>query len=429
MNPVRLDEFKDIASEKDREDPLQHVRSAFGGLDDSLIYLDGNSLGPLPTETKELMRRAVAEEWGGGLIRSWNRGWYGLPERLGNELAPLIGAREGEVCFADSVTVNLFKLAGAILKDQPGRKRIVTDDLNFPSDHYVIESLVELMDQGHRLDRVSSPDGIGMPMEVLAEAIDEETALVTVSHVVFKSGFLYDLTALCAVAHAKGALVLVDLSHSVGAVPIDLEASGADLAVGCSYKYLNGGPGAPAFLYVRKEHQERLVPALAGWFGAKDPFHFTPDYTPVDGIRRFLVGTPPILSMRAVEPGIRLLREAGMAPVRAKSESLSELFLEMREALLADAGFTLASPRSTGLRGSHVSLKHPEAFRINKALIEPVLDRPVIIPDFRVPDNLRIGIAPLYLRHVDLVRAVERLVEIVETREYERFSHEPSAVT
>jgi kynureninase len=247
--------------------------------------------------------------------------------------------------------------------------------------------------------------------------------------VVFKSGFLYDLTALCEAAHAKGARVLVDLSHSVGAVPIDLEGSGVDLAVGCAYKYLNGGPGAPAFLYVRKSLQELLVPALAGWFGARDPFAFDERYLPADGIRRFMTGTPPILSLRAVEPGIQLLREAGMAAIREKSVGQSEFFLEMWEALLQPHGFKLGSPRDPGQRGSHISLRHPEAYRINRALIEPTAGRPVVIPDFRTPDNLRIGIAPLFLRYAELVRAVERMVEIVETREFERFSHEQSAVT
>jgi kynureninase len=424
-----MNEFVGMAIARDRDDPLKGFREAFSSLDEGLIYLDGNSLGLLPSVTGELMREAVGAEWGRRLIRSWNDGWYDLPERLGNELAPLIGARKGEVCFADSVTVNLFKLAGAVLKDRPGRKRIVTDDLNFPSDYYALDSLIGLMGKKHELVRVSSPDGLTMPLEVLGEAIDEQTALVTVSHVVFKSGFLYDLRALCEAAHAKRVLVLVDLSHSVGAVPVDLEGSGVDMAIGCAYKYLNGGPGAPAFLYVRKALQERLIPAIGGWFGAEDPFAFNPEYTPANGIRRFMVGTPPILSLRAVEPGIQLLREAGMDAIRAKSVSQSEFFLQLWEAALEPLGFKLGSPRQADMRGSHISLQHPEAYRINRALIEPPAGRPVVIPDFRTPDNLRIGIAPLYLRHIDLVGAVERMVEIVETREYERFSHEPSAVT
>jgi kynureninase len=429
LAPVTMNEFAALAIDRDQGDPLNGFREAFTGLEEELLYLDGNSLGCLPCDTADLLRQTISKEWGRRLIQSWNDGWYDLAERLGNELAPLIGAGEGEVCFTDSVTVNLFKLAGAVLNDRPGRKRIVTDDLNFPSDYYALDSLIGLMDKGHELVRVSSPDGLTMPLEVLAEAIDEQTALVTVSHVVFKSGFLYNLRALCEAAHAKGAMVLVDLSHSVGAVPIDLEGSGVDLAVGCAYKYLNGGPGAPAFLYVRKSLQERLIPALAGWFGARDPFAFNARYSPANGIRRFMTGTPPILSLRAVEPGIQLLRKAGMTAVREKSVGQSEFFLEMWEALLQPLGFKLGSPRDVDQRGSHISLQHPEAYRINRALIEPPDGRPVVIPDFRTPDNLRIGIAPLFLRYADLVRAVERMVEIVETREYERFSHEQSGVT
>jgi kynureninase len=261
----------------------------------------------------------------------------------------------------------------------------------------------------------------------MVAAMGPETALVTVSHVVFKSGYLHDLKALTDAAHAAGALVLADLSHSVGSVPVDLGRWGVDLAVGCSYKYLNGGPGAPAFLYVRRELQDRLEPVLSGWFGSADPFAFEAAYRPAEGIRRFQVGTPPILSLRAIEPGIRLLREAGMKRIREKSLCQTGFLIELWERLLEPFGYTLGSPRDPAIRGSHIALRHPEAYRINRALIEPAGERRPIIPDFRHPDNLRIGVAPLFIGYSDLLEAVIRMREIVETREYETVDDEPAA--
>ena len=421
--------YANRAGKMDAEDLLKDFREAFYGLDTSFIYLDGNSLGPLPKATSERLHATVHEAWGRQLIQSWNQGWYDLPRQLGDVMAPLLGAQPGEVCFTDSVTVNLFKLAASALKHRSSRRQIITDDLNFPSDLYTLEGLIGLLGNQHSLLRVASPDGMTIPTDVLADAISEETALVTLSHVIFKSGFMHDLKAITRVAHEKGALVLADLSHSVGAVPIDLEDWGVDMAIGCAYKYLNGGPGAPAFLYVRTALQDQLEPQLQGWFGADQPFAFEASYVPAAGIRRFLVGTPPILSLQAVQPGIELLLDAGMDRIREKSVGLSTLLIELYDTFLEPIGFTLGSPRDAAIRGSHVAFKHPEAFRINKAMIHPPEGLPAIIPDFRTPDHLRLGLAPLFLGYGDIVRAVERIHQIVVEKAYAQFSHASDTVT
>ena len=426
---MELQEHLQRARELDRQDPLHKFRERFAGLGGKLIYLDGNSLGPLPVEAACLIAGVVKEEWGRELIGSWNQGWHDLPGRLGDKLAPLLGAETGQVVFADSVTVNIYKLAAAALHRQSGRLKIVTDNLNFPSDYYVLQGLIKLLGKEHQLIRVASSDGISLPASDLVEAIDENTALVTISHVVFKSGYLHDLQAICEAAHAAGALVLADLSHSVGSVPIELDRWGVDMAVGCSYKYLNGGPGAPAFLYVGKSLQEQLEPQLAGWFGARDPFKFEPDYQPAEGIGRFLVGTPPILSMRAIEPGIQLLLEAGMDAVREKSSRQTGFLIELCKEQLEPLGFTLGSPMDPARRGSHIALRHPEAYRIKMAMISPADGSPAIIPDFRTPDNLRLGIAPLYIGYEELVLAVGRMAELVRAGEFKKFKNELDGVT
>lgn len=413
----------------DSSDPLRSFKERFAGLSEDLIYLNGNSLGPLPLQTEALMQNAVSQKWGEGLIRSWNDGWYDLPKRLGDMLAPVIGAEAGEVCFADSVTVNLFKLASAAVKRQPERLQILTDSLNFPSDYYALEGLADMLGGKHQILRIESEDDLTIDPESIVEAIGKDTALVSLSHVLFKSGFMHDLRPICEAAHKAGALTLIDLSHSVGSVPIDLNGWGVDMAVGCSYKYMNGGPGAPAFLFVRKDLQSQLQPQLAGWFGSSNPFKFDPHYNPADGIGRFLVGTPPILSLHAVEHGIRLLLEADMERIRAKSKLQMELLMDLYDKLLAPAGFQLGSPRNADQRGSHLTFRHEEAFRISKAMISPPQGHPQLIPDFRTPDNLRLGIAPLFLGFEDIARAAFRIHEIVQSEEYRSFSHATEAVT
>ena len=413
------------ADELDADDPLAHFRERFVVTDPDLIYLDGNSLGRLPAATATRADELVRQEWGDRLIRGWNEGWFVAPEQVGAKIARLIGARPDEVIVADSTSVNLFKLVVAALRAQDRRTRILTDDLNFPSDIYVLQGAIDLLGQRHGLEIVPSPDGIYGPAADLCARLDERTALVTLSHTVFKSGYVYDMAELTAAAHASGALALWDLSHSVGAVPVDLNGANADLAIGCTYKYLNGGPGAPAFLYIRRDLQERLQNPITGWMGQKDLFQLALNYQPASGLRRFLTGTPSIVSLSLVEPGVDLLLEAGMTRVRAKSMRQSEYLIGLWEALLAPLGFTLNSPRDAHRRGSHISLGHVEGLRIDLALINDMN----VLPDFRTPDNIRLGIAPLYISFRDIHTAVMRLRRIVEERLYEKYSSAAPVVT
>ena len=410
------------AAALDAADPLTAFRDRFVIDDPDLIYLDGNSLGRLPRETVDRLAGVVGEEWGRRLVRGWGEGWFEAATRIGGKIAGLIGAAEDEVIMADATSVNLFKLATAALRARPGRRVILTDDLNFPSDLYVLQGVARLAGPAYTVRVVPSTDGIHGPAEALTTAIDADTALVALSHTVFKSGYNYDMAGLTAAAHRAGTLVLWDLSHSAGALPVDLNGAAADLAVGCTYKYLNGGPGAPAFLYVRRDLQTALDNPISGWIGQRDPFDFALDYTPAPGIRRFLTGTPPILSLLAAEPGIDLLLEAGMVRLRERSVRLSTYLLELFDATLAPLGFRLNSPRDPAWRGSHVSFGHSDGLRINLALIHDMR----VLPDFRRPDNIRLGIAPLYNTFTDLHTAVERLRSVVIDRLYER--HDPTAL-
>lgn len=416
---------RDYARTLDRQDPLASFRDRFVIDDPDLVYLDGNSLGRLPLASQSLAGEIVAGQWGRRLIRSWNEGWFDLPARIGDKLARLLGAEAGEVIVADSTSVNLFKLAIAALRHQAGRTRILTDDLNFPSDVYILQGAVATLDNGHALEIVPSPDGIHGPVDALLERLDERVALVVLSHAVFKSGYVYDMAAITAAAHAVGALVLWDLSHSAGSVPVGLDGTGADLAIGCTYKYLNGGPGAPAFLFVRRELQEALANPLSGWMGQHAPFDFTLEYAAEPGIRHFLTGTPPVLSLALIEPGVDLLLEAGMDTLRAKSIQQTEYMIALWEEILQPRGYTLKSPLDATRRGSHVSLGHAEGWRINQALIRELN----VLPDFRAPDNIRLGIASLYTTFEELHEAVERLRRAVDDRIFARYSSQRPVVT
>ncbi len=398
------------ARQLDAQDPLSVFRGRFVITDPDLIYLDGNSLGRMPAAAADLAADLVQRQWGDRLIRSWNEGWWEAPQRIGAKIARLIGAQPDEVIVADSTSVNLFKLAVAALRARPDRTRILTDDLNFPSDLYVLDGIVDLLGGRHRVEVVPSLDGIHGPAQALVDGVDGDVALVTLSHTVFKSGYVYDMAGVSQAVHDVGGLVLWDLSHSVGAVPVDLNGSGADLAIGCTYKYLNGGPGAPAFLYVRRDLQEQLGNPISGWLGRANPFDFGLNYRPEAGVRRFLTGTPPMLSLALIEPGVDLLLEAGMDRVRAKSVAQTDYLIDLWGAQLADLGFTLNSPRDARWRGSHVSLGHADGLAIDLAMINDVN----IIPDFRAPDNIRLGIAPLYTRFEDIHEAVQRMARIVE---------------
>jgi kynureninase len=411
------------AAALDAADPLARFRDRFVFSDPTLVYLDGNSLGRLPVATVAHAEDLVSRAWGDRLIRSWNDDWWEAPLRIGDAIAPLIGADAGEVAIADSTSVNLFKLVVAALRARPGRTRILTDDLNFPSDLYVLSAAADLL--GASVEVVPSPDGIHGPVAALIDRLDGDVALLSLSHVVFKSGYLYDMETLTAAAHAAGVLVLWDLSHAAGAVPIDLNGARADLAVGCTYKYLNGGPGAPAFLYVRSDLQAGLDSPISGWWGHTRPFDFELSYTPDTGIRRFLTGTAPVVSMALIEPGIDVLSDAGIAALRTKSVAQTTYLIARWEADLAPLGFTLNSPRDAQMRGSHVSLGHPDGLGIDLALIN---DHGVL-PDFRPPDNLRLGVAPLYARFADIATAIDAMVDIVTTGRHHHYLTSRPAVT
>ncbi|MBN2388924.1 MAG: kynureninase [Anaerolineales bacterium] len=424
----------DFASRLDARDPLAGYRSRFAIPDPDLVYLDGNSLGRLTLAAAERLRQAVEDQWGRELIRGYNQDWWQAPGRIGEKIAPLIGAAPGQVIASDTVSINLFKLAAAALELRPGRTKIITDTLNFPSDLYILQGLVRLLSRSqgegrggqHAILRIGSRDGDVTPdLDALAAALDAQTALVTLSHVTFKSGYLYDMAAITELAHRSGALVIWDLSHAVGAVTIELDTCNADFAVGCTYKYLNGGPGAPAFLYVREALQEQVVSPIWGWWGQQKPFAFGLDYVPAPGVTRFLSGSQPIMSLLAMETALAPLLEAGMPALRTKSLMLSEYLISLADTLLAPLGFSLGSPRDPARRGSHVSLRHPEGYRINRALIEELN----LIPDFREPDNLRLGLTPLYTSFSEVWEGIDRIRRAVEEKRYEKYSPDKLTVT
>jgi len=414
-----------FAHELDAHDELASFRQQFVIDDPDMVYLLGNSLGRLPRAAAPHIHDLVHEQWGKRLIRGWNEGWFSQPNELGAKIARLIGAQPDEVIVADSTSVNLFKLAMAAIQAQRGRTTIVTDDLNFPSDLYILNSVARLAGLDHRLEIISSPDEIYGPVQALQQAINEQTALVSLSATVFKSSYTYNMAAITAAAHEQGALVLWDLSHATGAVLLDLNGAGADLAVGCTYKYLCGGPGAPAFLYVRRDLQEKLTNPISGWIGQNDPFAFGLEYKPAPGIQRFLTGTPAMLSLTALLAGVDLLLQAGMAQVRAKSVAQTEYLIYLWQEMLEPVGFSLKSPREAEWRGSHVAFGHPEGMRISRALKEELN----VLPDFRKPDNLRFAAAPLFNSYHDIYQAVTRLRRVIDERLYEKFPTDSPAVT
>lgn len=396
----------------DRADPLAALRNAFA-LPPDTIYLDGNSLGAQPRAALQRAQELIAHEWGAGLIRSWNTaGWFALPLRLGNKLAPLIGAGRDEVVVTDSTSINLFKLLAGALRiqaagpDAARRKVIVAERDSFPTDLYMVQGLAGLLG-GYRIRL------IGHPGELEA-ALDRETAVLLLNHVNYRTGYLYDMQAACGLAREAGALTVWDLAHSAGAVPVDLLGAGADFAVGCTYKYLNGGPGAPAFAWIAPRHHEGFAQPLSGWWSHRAPFAMAPDFDPANGIRRALCGTQPIVSLALVECGLDLVREAGMAAIRAKSLALSELFIALVETQCAGHPLELVSPRAGHARGSHVSFAHPDGYAVMQALIAQG-----VIGDYREPRIMRFGLTPLYTRHVDVWDAVQALRRILDRRDYQ----------
>ncbi len=417
--------------QRDATDPLRPLRERFD-IPQGVIYLDGNSLGVCPKTAAARAEEVVSQEWAQGLIRSWNSaGWFELPQRLGNQLAPLIGAGPGEVVVTDTTSVNLFKVLSAALsmaaQDAPQRKVVLSERSNFPTDLYVAEGLCRT--RGYALKLVESDD--------IASALDDSVAVLMLTHVNYRTGAMHDMAALTAAAHQTGALAIWDLAHSAGAVAVDLTAAHADFAVGCGYKYLNGGPGAPAFVWVNPRHANRFWQPLSGWWGHAAPFEFTPDYRPAPGIQRYLCGTQPIVSLALLECGLQVFAEAqalgGMVALRAKSLALTDLFMELVEQRCAGHGLHVVTPREHVRRGSQVCL----ARRVGSgepsgayAIVQALIARGVI-GDYRAgdgaqhPDILRFGFTPLYLGFVDVWNAVEHLVQVLETGEWRqaRFSH------
>ena len=417
---------REFAAQLDQQDPLASYREQFVANDPDLIYLDGNSLGRLPKSVIERMKKVVEEEWGTDLIRGWNKGWWEAPTRIGEKIATLLGAAEGEVIAGDQTSINLFKLAAAALTLNSGRKRIITDTFNFPSDLYILQGIAKLLGDRHEILRIGAQDDDITPdIEALENAMNGDTALVTLSHVAFKSGYLYDMARITELAHRHGALVLWDLSHSAGAMPIELDTWNVDFAIGCTYKYLNGGPGAPAFLYVNRRIQNEVTSPIWGWWGQNDPFAFDVTYRPAPGVQRFAIGTAPILSMLAMEEALTPLLAAGIDAVRAKSMLMTDYAAYLTDHLLAPLGFSLGSPRASARRGSHISVRHLDGYRINRAMIEEMN----VIPDFRSPDNIRLGFAPLYLSFTDIWEGFDRIHRVVKERRYEKYPKQRLTVT
>lgn len=391
----------------DAADPLAGHRDRFA-LPEGVIYLDGNSLGALPRHTAARIQETVRREWGQGLIRSWNdAGWYDLPRGLGERIAPLIGARPGETVVCDSTSVNLFKVLTAALRLRPGRPVLVSELGSFPTDLYLTEGVCGLGAGERRL--------IGRDGATLEDLLDERVAVVLLSHVDYRTGRLHDMAAVTEQVHRHGALMVWDLCHTVGALPVRLAESEVDFAVGCTYKYLNGGPGSPAFLYAAERHHEAASHPLTGWFGHADPFAFEPDYAPAAGAGRFLTGTPPLLSLAALQASLDVWDEVDLGTLRAKSLALTGLFIRLAEQL----GLEVVTPRDPARRGSQVSVRHPAGYAVIQALIERG-----VIGDFRAPDIMRFGFTPLYLSYRDVWDAAEILADVLagESWRDERFA-------
>ena len=398
---------RDSLKAMDANDPLAGFRDQFY-VPEGVLYFDGNSLGAVPKIVEGRLHKVITQEWGDGLVRSWNTaGWYEMPRRIGDKIARLIGAKAGEVVVADSTSVNLFKVLAAAVKLNPNRRVILSEPDNFPTDLYMAQGLIQLLGSDHRL--------LLKPAAEIMDAIDEDTAIVMLTHANYRTGAMHDMQAITAQAHAKGALVIWDLCHSAGAMPVDLTGAEADFAIGCGYKYLNGGPGAPAFVYVAQRHQAQFSQPLAGWLGHAQPFAFDWQYQPAEGIARYLCGTQPVLSMTALECGIDLMLEADLTQVRQKSLAMADLFIQLVEQRCGDYGLELVTPRDGSLRGSQVSYSHPQGFPIMQALVAAG-----VIGDYREPNILRFGFTPLYVSYTDIWDTVAILADILSQRTWEQ---------
>ena len=397
------------AEQLDRDDPLASYRNQFVIPDDSLIYLDGNSLGRLPTATQQRIKRVLDDDWAGHLIRSWEDRWMHLPVQIGDLIGTgLLGAAPGETIVGDSTTVALFKAMSALLDAQPGRRVVIIERDNFPTDRYLVESLARSRDLDVRWIEEVGPDGV--TTEHVKPLLDDDVAFLVLSQIDYRSAAIVDVREITEAAHEVGVLTLWDLCHSVGSIPIDVHRDQVDVAVGCTYKYLNGGPGSPSFTYVRADLQPRLSQPIWGWWGRTDMFEMEQGYLPESDMRSWLAGTPSVLSMAGIEPSVAMIVEAGMDAVRAKSKALTALGVTLYDAWLAPLGAALASPRDPERRGSHVTVTHPDSRR---AMAE--LTRQGVLPDFRQPDGIRLGMAPLTTRFVDVHDGLARLRDLFTT--------------
>jgi len=407
---------RDHCLQADRQDPLAPLKHRFE-LPPGIIYLDGNSLGVLPKTAAARSAEVIGQEWGNGLIRSWNTaGWFELPARLGDKLGQVIGAGPGQVVVTDTTSLNLFKALAAALRIQqqaaPRRRVIVSERDNFPTDLYMIQGMIDLLQQGYEMRLVDD----ALPLE---QALDDSVAALLLSHVNYRTGQMYDMAGVTAQAHACGALAIWDLAHAAGAVPVDVAGADADFAVGCTYKYLNGGPGAPAYIWVAPRHTRDFWQPLSGWWGHQRPFDMAVAYEPAGGIRRYLCGTQPIVSLALVECGLDISLAADIDDVRAKSLALGDLFIQLVESRCAGHPLTLVTPREHARRGSHISLRHPHGYAVMQALIERG-----VIGDYREPEVLRFGLTPLYLGYADIWDAVDILKDVLDSEAWKapRFS-------
>ncbi len=391
----------------DLADPLRDFRDRFE-LPEGVIYLDGNSLGALPKTVRQRVAKTISEEWGEQLIRSWNTAdWVHLPQRVGKKIARLIGAKEGTVVAADSTSINLFKVLSAALDLNPGRSKIISERDNFPTDLYIAEGVAKQIGKGHRLVPVDAPADI-------PAMLDEDVAVLMLTHVNYRNGYRHDMAELTKAAHDKGILVIWDLAHSAGAMAVDLTGADADFAIGCGYKYLNGGPGAPAFLYVNPRHQGGFRQPLSGWFGHRAPFDFEPAYAPSSSIEQYLCGTPPVLAMVAMDEAMSLWDDVDMAAIRTKSIALCDFFIQEVDTFADELGLKLVTPREAEWRGSQVSYSCDNGYAIMQALIARG-----VIGDFRAPDIIRFGMTPLYLSFAEVGQAAAILKDILATRAWD----------
>lgn len=406
MAVPRLPSTRSECADADRRDPLAGFRSEFD-LPDGVIYFDGNSLGPRPLAAADRARDAITGEWGTGLIRSWDAaGWFDMPMTLGDKLAPLIGAGDGQVVVTDTTSVNLFKALAAALRmqrtDRPDRKVIVTERDNFPTDVYIAEGMIEFLDAGYELRLVDDDLSV-------ADALDDDVAVCSLSHINYRTAAMYDMNAVTSRAHELGIVTIWDLAHSAGAVRVDVSRADADFAIGCTYKYLNGGPGAPAYIWVNPHLQNRFTQPLSGWWSHDDPFAMESSYRAAADIRRYLCGTQPIVSMSVLDCGLDIAARADVDAVREKSLALSDLFIDLVERRCSDHPLTLITPRKHEERGSHVSIRHPEGGRVMQALIARG-----VIGDYREPEVLRFGLTPLFLTYTDVWDAVGTLADVLD---------------